>query len=545
MNKKQIALYLVIICLISLGFKLYTFDPVVIPSEDTYGYVLRAIAHTNGDFSEHPRKTLGWSLVLSPFVANVESDNFMDYINVARTLSIVISIISIYPMYLLGRRFFDEKFALCAAGFFAFIPHLNFHASSGNSELIFLLILILSAYFILKKNSNLSYLSFATLSALWYIHWSGIIFLITFSLIFFLNNKKSKKLFFKYLLCIGIFVLIASPMLVHRYEQYGDPLFFSQSSVVFTGNPAAILADNTQDLNYSYYDYIHENGISQFIYTFIILGTYNILSSIFQISLPYLIVFLPFGILFSFRTFDQNKNFIHSNWILILIPIISMIYYFGVWPDKRLLYQLFPFLIIFSIIPLQRVIVYGLSTFSFSNKQKNVFLLGIFVVIILLSTTYALRYDQQNDQVFEFEKIKFAEMLMHNFEGKILDAGYTLEGLHYVKLSNTPEIFKNSRINLDINILDGKQKLVQGKIFASDIDEFITESKKYNVRYISISKSGMEGTKFWYPYLLDLYGNEQKYSFFKKVFDSSEEGYQKFHVKVFEIDYDKFKLSIP
>ena len=540
MNKKQIALCLVIISLISLGFKLYTFDPAVIPSEDTYGYVLRAIAHTNGDFSEHPRKTLGWSLVISPFVANVESDNFMDYINIARTLSIVISIISIYPMYLLGRRFFDEKFALCAAGFFAFIPHLNFHASSGYSEPLFLLTLILSAYFILKKNSNLSYLSFATLSALWYIHWSGIIFFIAFSLILFLNNKKSKKLFFKYLLCIGIFVLIASPMLVHRYEQYGDPLFFSQSSAVFTGNPAAILADNTKNLNYSYQDYIRENGISQFIYTFILLGISNILGTIFQISLPYLIVFLPFGILFSFRAFDQNKNLIRSNWILILIPIISMIYYFGVWPDKRLLYQLFPFLIIFSIIPLQRVIVYGLSTFSFSNKQKHVFLLGIFVIIILLSSTFALRYEQLNDQILESEKIEFAEILMHDFEGKILDAGYTLEGLHYVKLSNPPEIFKNSRVNLDMNILDGNQKLVEGKIFASNIDEFMTESKKYNMKYISISKNGMEGTKFWYPYLLDLYDDEQKYNFLKKVFDSSKEGYQKFNVKIFEINYNSY-----
>ena len=540
MNKKQIALCLVIISLISLGFKLYTFDPAVIPSEDTYGYVLRAIAHTNGDFSEHPRKTLGWSLVISPFVANVESDNFMDYINIARTLSIVISIISIYPMYLLGRRFFDEKFALCAAGFFAFIPHLNFHASSGYSEPLFLLTLILSAYFILKKNSNLSYLSFATLSALWYIHWSGIIFFIALSLILFLNNKKSKKLFFKYLLCIGIFVLIASPMLVHRYEQYGDPLFFSQSSAVFTGNPAAILADNTKNLNYSYQDYIRENGISQFIYTFILLGISNILGTIFQISLPYLIVFLPFGILFSFRAFDQNKNLIRSNWILILIPIISMIYYFGVWPDKRLLYQLFPFLIIFSIIPLQRVIVYGLSTFSFSNKQKHVFLLGIFVIIILLSSTFALRYEQLNDQILESEKIEFAEILMHDFEGKILDAGYTLEGLHYVKLSNPPEIFKNSRVNLDMNILDGNQKLVEGKIFASNIDEFMTESKKYNMKYISISKNGMEGTKFWYPYLLDLYDDEQKYNFLKKVFDSSKEGYQKFNVKIFEINYNSY-----
>ena len=134
MNKKHIVLWLVLISLVSLGLKLYTFDPSVLPSEDTYGYVLRGIAHNNGDFSEHPRKTLGWSIMISPFLHFVESDNFLDYINVARYLGLTISMISIYPMYLLGRRFFDEKFSLCAAGFFAFEPHLNHHASSGYSE---------------------------------------------------------------------------------------------------------------------------------------------------------------------------------------------------------------------------------------------------------------------------------------------------------------------------------------------------------------------------------------------------------------------------
>tara|TARA_B110001454_G_scaffold77215_1_gene74800 strand:+ start:1637 stop:3271 length:1635 start_codon:yes stop_codon:yes gene_type:complete len=544
LNKKHIVLYLVIISLISLGFKLYTFDPSVTPSEDTYGYVIRAIAHNNGDFSEHPRKTLGWSIIISPFLHIVESDNFLDYINIARYLGIIISIISIYPMYLLGRRFFNEKFSLCAAGFFAFEPHLNHHASSGYSEPIFLLVLILSAYFILKKNSKLSYLSFASLAILWYAHWSGIIFLIAFSLIFFLNNKKSKKLFFKYLLCIGIFILISSPMLVNRYEQFGDPFFFSQSSTIFTGNPAAILADNTKNLTYSYQDYINENGISQFIYTFIILGISNILSTIFQISLPYLIVFLPFGILFSFRAFDQDKYSIRSIWIIILVPIIFMIYYFGVWPEKRLLYHLFPFLIIFSIIPLQRVIVYGLSTFSFSNKQKNLFLLGVLIVIILLSCTFALRYGQP-DQVLESEKIEFAEMLVNNFEGKILDAGYTLEALHYVKLSNPPEIFKDSTVNLDKNTIHGTQKLLEVKISANDINEFMIESEKYDVRYISIGKTDLEGTVFWYPYLIDLYDNEEKHEFLEKIFDSSQEGYQKFNVKVFKIDFSKYHDSYP
>ena len=94
MQKKQIAFYLILIFCISLGFKLYTVDFSVSPTEDTYGYVLRAIAHNNGDFSESPRKTLGWSIVISPFLHLVDSNNFIDYINVARYLGISISIIS-------------------------------------------------------------------------------------------------------------------------------------------------------------------------------------------------------------------------------------------------------------------------------------------------------------------------------------------------------------------------------------------------------------------------------------------------------------------
>ena len=544
MNKKQILISLVIISLISLGFKLYTFDPSVTPSEDTYGYVLRAIAHNNGDFSEHPRKTLGWSLVISPFLNLVESDDFLDYINIARYLSIGISIITIFPMYLLGRRFFDQKFALCAAGFFAFIPQLNFHASSGYTEPLFILILILSVYFILKKDSSLSYLSFASLATLWYIHWSGIVFFIALSLILFLNNKKSKKLFFKYLLCVGIFILISSPMLMQRYEQYDNPFFFSQSSTVFTGNPAAILADNTKNLNYSYQDYISDNGIAEFIFKFVLLGISNILGAIFLNSLPFLIVFLPFGILFSFRAFDQDTNFIRSNWIMILIPIISMIYYFGVWPEKRLLLQLLPFLIILSVIPLQRVIIYGLSTFEFSNNQKNLFLIGVLIIIVLLSFTFTLQYGQP-DTGLEDEKIKFAEMLVEKFDGNILDAGYTLEGLHYVKLSDHQNISKDFTVNLDRNSILGTQKLLEVKIYAENLDDFMLESEQYDIKYISINKNGIEATTFWYPYLLDLYENEEKFPFLNKVFDSSEEKYQSFHVKVFKINFSKYHELYP
>ena len=75
-SKKSIVLFLIIIATISLGFKLYTVDFTVLPEEDTFGYVLRGIAHNNGDFTEHPRKTLGWSIFISPFLNMIDSNNF-------------------------------------------------------------------------------------------------------------------------------------------------------------------------------------------------------------------------------------------------------------------------------------------------------------------------------------------------------------------------------------------------------------------------------------------------------------------------------------
>ena len=117
-------------------------------------------------------------------------------------------------------------------------------------------------------------------------------------------------------------------------------------------------------------------------------------------------------------------------------------------------------------------------------------------------------------------------------------------------MSNPPGVFKNAIVNQDINLLhDSGQKFVavslsdleflckepQCSIYATTMDDFIKTSEEYDLKYISIN--GLGGFEVWYPYLIGLYENEQKYKFLKKVFDSSEEGYEKFYVKVFEIDY--------
>ena len=86
MQRTWIIFCFILIATVSLGLKLYTVDFTVLPNEDTFEYVLIAFAHNNGDFTEHPRKTLGWPIFVSPFFHLIDSNNFLDYVNIIRIL---------------------------------------------------------------------------------------------------------------------------------------------------------------------------------------------------------------------------------------------------------------------------------------------------------------------------------------------------------------------------------------------------------------------------------------------------------------------------
>ena len=544
MQRTWIIFYFILIATVSLGLKLYTVDFTVLPSEDTFGYVLRGMAHNNGDFTEHPRKTLGWSIFISPFFHTTDSNNFLDYLNIARVLGLMISLIAIVPMYLLSRKFFDAKYSICAVGLFAFEPHLNHVSGLGMTEPLYILAIILSLYFILNKNSNYSYLSFLTIGLLWWIRWNGIVMLLIASIIFFTNFKRTPKLFLKYFACLAICLIVVSPMLIERNEQYDSPFFFSQSERVFTGEYTTIMADNMLDVEYSAFDYIDDHGFGKFIEKFVFLGIYNLFFALFKMSLPYLIFFLPFGILFSLRAFDQEKKYIRSNWILILISLATFVFYFAIVPEKRLIYYVYPFLIILATISLHRLIEYGLSTFSFNEKNKKICLVGIMCTVIILSGLYTLRYATP-DPILSDEEILFAETLENNFNGKILDAGYTLKGLYYAHITEPEGVFKEYKISQNpgayymFEFNRENVNLMPTILYATSLEDFIDVSYEYELNYISINGNGPSDV--FYPYLNEIYENEAEFPYLIKVFDTeTEEGFEKLRAKVFEIDYEIF-----
>ena len=79
------------------------------------------------------------------------------------------------------------------------------------------------------------------------------------------------------------------------------------------------------ELETSASEYIENKGIFSFIENFIF--AWNSLSSLTilsKLSFPYLFILLPFGIIFSFRAFDQKSKYIKINWIFILSSFFSL-----------------------------------------------------------------------------------------------------------------------------------------------------------------------------------------------------------------------------
>jgi 4-amino-4-deoxy-L-arabinose transferase-like glycosyltransferase len=546
LEKKYIIISLILITIISIVLKLYPVDFSTYVTSDAMSYSLNAFSFVNGDFTPIFNKSPGWPLLISPFFNLIESDDFVVYSNIVRILSITISAATIIPIYFLARKWFSEKYSLVAVSFFAFEPHLNYLAGIGYSESLYILIIVTAFYFVSSERYRYVCLAFLFAGIAWWVRWPGAIMFLVVSAIFLINFRKTKHSFLKYLGCLVIFVLIVSPILLSRYETFGDPLYFGITQGIYSGDYATAQGNMINKFDdYTATDYINDNGIFDFFVKFILGGAGNIILQLAKNSFPYLMILVPIGAIISFKQFQINKKFVRANWILIIVTLIPITTTYAVVPDVRFLLPLIPFLILFAVIPIQKIIENGLVGRIFSAKQKRIILISIIVVVLVLSFVYMQRYDVTSD-IEEEEKNNFAQYAYDNFEGKMLDAGGTTGGIRFLKLNDPNEAFKsylNSNHNYPKEIildegylvpLKSNDNLILVGIYAKTFDEFLKIANDYDVNYISIGEKRM--AEVIYPYFKNLYVNESEYTNLEKVFDSDEEGYKEFKVKVFEIN---------
>ena len=540
--KKTIFFCLAIIVVISIPLKLYTVDFSIGTHYDDMEYVLDAIQYSEGDFFLDQKKNPGWPLFLTPFISLLNSEHFLDYSNFARILTLTISTITIFPIYVLARKFFSEKYSVVAASLFAFEPHLNYNSGTPFSEPLVILILITTMIFILHDKTKYHYLAFVFAGFCWWIRLEAIYPVIAIILIYFVIHRSKPNSLRNFSLCMVFLLITISPLFIQRDLQFDDPFYVWWGGTILAENYSEHLT-SPEDAGIT--DFVEKHGILGLMDRYVN-GLANLFNVLFRILYPYLFILIPFGILFSLRPIEQKLKHIKTNWIMILSLIAVLAIPFAIIEERRFLFALFPFVIILSTIPIQRVTNYGLSTFSFNERQKSVFLVIVVGVVLLLSTTFTMKVGEFGyglpNSVLEHEKIEFTKYLVENFDGRILHDEDVVDYLVYVYLTQDDNAdfkeFKSPRGKDPYPDLYEPGKVVWLQVNGKTIEELITNGETIGLKYIGILEKG----SYFFPFMNDLYYNEEKYPYMEKIFDSNEMNYKEFKIKAFEIDYEKFYL---
>ena len=99
------------------------------------GYFLYALdISTLGHFPNYSPVQSGWPEFLSLFFMSYNSENLIDYSNLQRSISIILSGITVIPIFYICKKFFNNYYSLIGAIIFALEPRIIINSTIGISE---------------------------------------------------------------------------------------------------------------------------------------------------------------------------------------------------------------------------------------------------------------------------------------------------------------------------------------------------------------------------------------------------------------------------
>ena len=150
----------------------------------------------------------GWSSFLSIFFMIFSFDNYIDYMNLQKYLGVIMSVITIIPMYYLSKVFIEKKYAMIATILFAFNPRIIENSILGVTEPMYIFSIVLMLYTFFQHGKNYPYITFGIIGIISIIRYEGLILFVPISLLYFYRFKFSKKIISKYFIAVTIFLLI-------------------------------------------------------------------------------------------------------------------------------------------------------------------------------------------------------------------------------------------------------------------------------------------------------------------------------------------------
>jgi len=432
----------------------------------------------------------GWPLFVSIFFHFFESKNFLDYMNLQSYISIVLSTITIIPLYFLAKKFTNSSFALISTIFFVFEPRIIQNSLIGVTDPLFILLIVTSLALILQKNKFIIYGACITIALACIIRAEGLFLIPTLCIMFLIKNKITKKNIIQCIIFIIIIYLILLPFSMQRIESTG------------TDNLTGRIMVETQEITKN-----NPNGLELKI----INSFYLFIQFLGKLMIPYLIIFVPLGIIL----FLKEKNIQKS---LLIIPIFFMILpslYAYTIPalDSRYLFPILPILCIIGAFSFK---IY------FENRKYKKIIITTIIIIVIISSVLFLNYKNINIEK-EQEFIELAKIVNNNTETILYVNSPILANLGSAKLSESKEFpIISSEYENDAVVLISLD---------FDIEDFILNMKRHGITHVVIDEQ-INNPKI----IMEVFDNYDKYENIEKIFDSVKSGFN-YKIKIFEIKY--------
>lgn len=511
-ENKRLIFLLLPIGIISYLIKIYYFESGVSLTLDSLGYFFYAVDITVlGHLPENYILANNlWPMFLSLIFPLFQFENTIQYMDLQKNLSMILSTITIIPIYFLSRKFFEPKYSIIAALIFAIEPRLIQNSMLGIIEPFYILLGTLTILFFLSSNKKLVYLSFVFVALTTMARSEAQILFFVISIMFFIRFRKEGLVVIpKYLIGFGIFVLMLAPMLSYQIEiQESDSIF---------GRTINTISYHTQDPSKTEGD----SGLP-----FIITGIENFSKFFIWDLIPIFIFFVPVGIYYLFKNYDFSKLTLILCGIGISIPAF---YAYSIpLLDTRFLFMLYPIFCVVSI--------FAIKKYSNYFKRKNIIICLILIVIFLSSSIFLELKPTNNIQKYEANQI--AKEIIK--EPKVMNSFFPED--QYLEPAGFPEKWNDFRNLFLMERIDGQtsRNSISNPVTIIPIDgyssivDYIRENS--NITHIYVDQKNQQP-----EFLKNIFENEDKYKFLKKEYDSKDIGYN-YHVKIFEINYDLFPI---
>ena len=526
-SKKNIILYLVLIITLGLGLRLYYFPydvPIVTDGFYSFVYAMKTVFDSSLPIGYTTTNT-GWSNFLSLFFVFSDTSDPLHLMDIQRTLSIILSTITIIPAFFIFRRFVDTRWALFGSFLLVVEPRLLLMSLEGINYLLFFFLFVLTIALFLKKTDNALFLSFACISCAALVRYEGLLLLIPLSIMYFLKFKDKRSIV-RFLGMIFVLIIILVSVASIRmeatenlcYESYvgticgqdgishnilGAPMFIEKH--VISGIP---------DSDDKIYNKTGISALDKFTY----LSLSNLVKFLGLSLIPFFIFFVILGLGIFMKNIKFPKLGFGKVTILLTtcIMLLPAIYAYGRGIEEiRYVLIIIPILCILSIS--------GISSTSFKISKSNGAL--IILIILIMSSSIIFIESEKRDSIHDRESFLISQKIvgLTNVISTFNQDGYVKPAILSPNSTVLLEVGENGKLVSDI-------KKVSTTNY-HDLEEFIVDSEKSGLRYMVVDEDN--------DLFADLRTNPTKYTYLIKIFDSDEVGYKN-HFMIYEIDYKLF-----